>query len=323
MGSVAIVVHDTFAVAYFCNGRTQEAWFKGTPHNGKLSMTGKNNATLTANYALGHARGTVTVDGISYVFSIIAVHKPSGLFQSIAIVRGATIKAGWIVLANGTQVGSIEPDANAADPVFADGAEARPLHPDGAGRRHHDHRYADRRRNRQRVLTPGHWSRAADQEGKQQMAAQWEPPAPTQAGSDPARHVRQGARRARARRLPGGADAGHLRAAALPDRGGGGRHRLLQRGHGEVRRSPRARSCSRSSRWSRPWSCTGRSAGSPRRPGSAACTGGRGGSRSSSPCRSWCTACTRSGSRPSTPGCSCTRSPAACSSACSPSRCWR
>ena len=117
LGSVAIVVHDTFAVAYFCNGSTQEAWFKGTPHDGQLSMTGKGNATLTANYALGHARGTVTVDGIAHVFSIIAVHKPSGLFQSIAVVRGATIKAGWIVLANGTQVGSMMPNENAANPT--------------------------------------------------------------------------------------------------------------------------------------------------------------------------------------------------------------
>jgi len=117
LGSVAIVVHDTFAVAYFCNGSTQEAWFKGTPHNGNLSMTGKDNATLTADYALGHARGTVVVDGISHVFSIIAVHKPSGLFQSIAVVRGATIKAGWIVLANGTQVGSMEPNELAANPT--------------------------------------------------------------------------------------------------------------------------------------------------------------------------------------------------------------
>ena len=116
LGSVAIVVHDTFAIGYFCNGKTQEAWLKGTPDNGKLSMTGKNNASLTANYALGHARGTVIVDGISHVFSIIAVHKPSGLFQSIAVVRGATVKAGWIVLANGTQVGSLEPDPNAAAP---------------------------------------------------------------------------------------------------------------------------------------------------------------------------------------------------------------
>ena len=146
-------MHDTFAIAYFCNGSTQEAWLKGTPHDGKLSMTGKNNASLTANYALGHARGTVVVDGIAHIFSIIAVHKPSGLFQSIAVVRGATIKAGWIVLANGTQVGSLEPNANVRHPVRAGGAEARPLLPDGAVRRHHAHRHADRRRNRQRVLT--------------------------------------------------------------------------------------------------------------------------------------------------------------------------
>jgi serine/threonine-protein kinase len=84
-------------------------------------MTGKGaasaGATLTANYALGHARGTVVVKGVSYVFSIIAVHKPSGLFQSIASVRGATIKAGWIVLANGTEVGSLNPDDSAANSV--------------------------------------------------------------------------------------------------------------------------------------------------------------------------------------------------------------
>jgi hypothetical protein len=121
LGAVALVVHDTFAVAYFCNGSTIEAWFSGTPDNGKLNLTGKGaasaGATLTANYALGHARGTVVIKGVSYVFSIIAVHKPSGLFQSIANVRGATIKAGWIVLANGTEVGSLNPDENAAGSV--------------------------------------------------------------------------------------------------------------------------------------------------------------------------------------------------------------
>jgi hypothetical protein len=120
LGAVALVVHDTFAVAYFCNGSTIEAWFSGTPDNGKLNLTGKGDsagATLTANYALGHARGTVVVKGVSYVFSIIAVHKPSGLFQSIANVRGATVKAGWIVLANGTEVGSLDPNENAANAV--------------------------------------------------------------------------------------------------------------------------------------------------------------------------------------------------------------
>jgi hypothetical protein len=118
LGAVAIVVHDTFAIAYFCNGSTIESWFSGTPHNGQLTMQAKGSSgSLTASYALGHARGTVVVNGVSFVFSIIAVHKPSGLFQSIANVRGASVKAGWIVLANGTEVGSLNPDVNAANQV--------------------------------------------------------------------------------------------------------------------------------------------------------------------------------------------------------------
>jgi hypothetical protein len=118
LGAIAIAVHETFAIAYFCNGGTQEAWLKGTPDGGKLSMKGTgSDASLTANYALGHIRGTVVVNGISYVFSVIAVHRPSGLFESIADVRGAVIKAGWIVLSNGTVVGSMTPNLNAAHPV--------------------------------------------------------------------------------------------------------------------------------------------------------------------------------------------------------------
>ncbi len=117
LGDIAIAVHNTFAIAYFCNGSTQEAWLQGKPDGGKLSMTGKANASLTANYALGHIRGTVVVNGTSYLFNVIAVHKPSGLFESIADVRGATIKAGWIVLSNGSVVGSMMPNVNAAHPT--------------------------------------------------------------------------------------------------------------------------------------------------------------------------------------------------------------
>ncbi|HEY6787599.1 MAG TPA: hypothetical protein VI365_09835 [Trebonia sp.] len=117
LGSIAIVVHDTSAVAYFCNGGAIEAWLSGVPDHGKLNLTGKDKASAEVNYALGHARGWVNVDGNHYLFSIIAVHAPSGLYRSIAVVRGATVKAGWIVLANHLQVGSLETDPNAAAPT--------------------------------------------------------------------------------------------------------------------------------------------------------------------------------------------------------------
>ncbi len=56
LGSIAIVVHDTSAVAYFCNGATIEAWMSGVPDHGKLALAGKNHASGEVSYALGHAR---------------------------------------------------------------------------------------------------------------------------------------------------------------------------------------------------------------------------------------------------------------------------
>ena len=114
--SVAISIHHGQAIAYVCNGSVIEAWLKGTAVNGHLTMTGKGHARLSATYRTKRAVGHVIAHGVRYTFSAPAVHKPSGLYQAIAVVRGAKIKAGWIVLPDGTQVGSLEPDANAAAP---------------------------------------------------------------------------------------------------------------------------------------------------------------------------------------------------------------
>jgi hypothetical protein len=114
--SVAISVHGSQAIAYVCNGSAIEAWLKGTAAGGRLTMTGKNRARLSASYSFKRAAGHVVARGIRYTFSAPAVHKPSGLYRSIAIVRGAKVKAGWIVLPDGTQVGSLEPNADAAAP---------------------------------------------------------------------------------------------------------------------------------------------------------------------------------------------------------------
>ena len=114
--SVAISIRDGQAIAYVCNGSVIEAWLKGTAVGGHLTMTGKGRARLSATYRTKRAVGHVTAHGIRYTFSAPAVHKPSGLYRAIAIVRGAKIKAGWIVLPDGTQVGSLEPNADAAAP---------------------------------------------------------------------------------------------------------------------------------------------------------------------------------------------------------------
>ena len=114
--SVAISIHGTQAIAYACNGSVVEAWLRGTAIGGQLVMTGKNGARLTANYDSRRAFGDVSADGLHYSFSVYTVKKPSGLYRATADVRGATIKAGWIVLPDGTQVGSLESNADAAAP---------------------------------------------------------------------------------------------------------------------------------------------------------------------------------------------------------------
>jgi hypothetical protein len=115
-GSVAVSIHDGQAIAYVCNGSTVEAWFKGTAVNGVLIMTGKNHSRFSAIYDFGKVTGDVLAHGTDYSFSLPVVNKPSGLYRATAVVRGAMIKAGWIVLSDGTQVGSVEPVANSPAP---------------------------------------------------------------------------------------------------------------------------------------------------------------------------------------------------------------
>jgi len=115
--SVAISIRDGQAIAYVCNGSVIESWYKGTAVGGVLIMTGKNNARLSAIYDFGKATGDILVHGTDYRFQVGVAHKPSGLYQATAVVRGATIKAGWIVLANGQQVGSVEDDPGSPAPT--------------------------------------------------------------------------------------------------------------------------------------------------------------------------------------------------------------
>ena len=71
--------------------------------------------------------GDVEAHGTDYSFSVSTVSKSSskssGLYQATAVVQGKTIKAGWIVLGDGTQIGSLETDESGRD--RGDGAEAR------------------------------------------------------------------------------------------------------------------------------------------------------------------------------------------------------
>jgi hypothetical protein len=119
-GAVAISVHAGKAVAYMCNGHAVAAWLKGTAKAGKLELTGKNGARLDVSYRTGKATGSLMADGHKYNFSAPLVHRgssghrPPGLYEATATVHGVKIKAGWVVLPGGSQVGSVEYFADSA-----------------------------------------------------------------------------------------------------------------------------------------------------------------------------------------------------------------
>jgi len=112
--AVAISVHAGKAVAYMCNGHAVAAWLRGTAKAGKLELTGKNGARLDVSYRTGKATGSIMADGTKYAFSAPLVHggssghRPPGLYEATAMVHGVPIKAGWVVLPGGGQVGSVE-----------------------------------------------------------------------------------------------------------------------------------------------------------------------------------------------------------------------
>jgi len=104
--TIAIAVKDGKAIAYLCDGRSAEAWLQGTAQNGALNLTGADGAGLTGTVANGVANGVVTAVGRDFSFSVGAVEPPSGLYRASANVANAEVVDGWIVLADGTQVGT-------------------------------------------------------------------------------------------------------------------------------------------------------------------------------------------------------------------------
>jgi hypothetical protein len=104
--TIAIAVKDGKAIAYLCDGRSAEAWLQGTAQNGALNLTGSDGAGLTGTYANGVANGVVTAVGRDFSFSVGTVEPPSGLYRASATVANAQVVDGWIVLADGTQVGT-------------------------------------------------------------------------------------------------------------------------------------------------------------------------------------------------------------------------
>jgi hypothetical protein len=140
--TIAIVAKGTAAIAYLCDGARTEAWLKGTASDGRLDLTGAGNARLTGTFTDRRAEGTVTASGRQFRFDVPAAPPDSRLYRAAANVRGARIVAGWIVRADGRQVGLATVDGVLVRPSALDvtsgaatvggiAVTAAPAQPDG------------------------------------------------------------------------------------------------------------------------------------------------------------------------------------------------
>ncbi|ETK31210.1 hypothetical protein [Microbispora sp. ATCC PTA-5024] len=135
-GLVAIAVRDGRAVAYFCDGRI-ESWLKGTAADDTVVLKGRH-SLITAALGKGRAQGKIQFGDATWRFVAPLVRKPSGLYRATAVVRGAKIVGGWIVLPDGQEVGRVgiggsgepAPAFTPGSPVDYYGVPLRPQEPD-------------------------------------------------------------------------------------------------------------------------------------------------------------------------------------------------
>ncbi|WP_030683497.1 hypothetical protein [Streptomyces sp. NRRL B-1347] len=109
--SVAITLRAGKATAYYCDGRTTEAWLKGdVEDDGSLKLTGKGGAELDGRVKGDTVRGTVDVRDKARPFTAPRAKKPAGLYRATSEVRGERLDGGWIVQPDGSQVGVLSRD---------------------------------------------------------------------------------------------------------------------------------------------------------------------------------------------------------------------
>ncbi|MFF3062701.1 hypothetical protein [Streptomyces sp. NPDC057909] len=107
--ALAVSVQDGRAVGYLCDGKWVEAWLYGAAGpDGKLNLTGKNGSALRGTRAHGHATGTVTTGGHSWTFDLPKTEKPGAIYRATGQAAGKKLRAGWILLPDGTQTGVVE-----------------------------------------------------------------------------------------------------------------------------------------------------------------------------------------------------------------------
>ncbi|MER7456822.1 hypothetical protein [Micromonospora sp. NPDC126480] len=104
--TIALTVRQGRAVAYVCDGRSLEIWLRGRVTGTKLELSGADGAQLTGTIDGDRVSGEVRVDDKRRAFTATATGGTSpALYRATAADK--RVDGGWIVLADGTQVGVV------------------------------------------------------------------------------------------------------------------------------------------------------------------------------------------------------------------------
>lgn len=101
--TVAIATKNGKVAAYLCDGNAVESWMQGAVTGNSVHLQGRSGSShLDADLDGGSAFGSIIADGSTRPFSAQLNPPPAGLYEAR---KGAGNRIGWIVLADGEQVG--------------------------------------------------------------------------------------------------------------------------------------------------------------------------------------------------------------------------
>ncbi len=105
--TIAIAIKDGKAIAYLCDGRSAEAWLQGTATDGELVLTGADGASAHRHLCQRHRQPAQSPPraGQWDVRRALGSSRRRVCTGPTPTSANAQIVGGWIVLADGTQVG--------------------------------------------------------------------------------------------------------------------------------------------------------------------------------------------------------------------------
>jgi hypothetical protein len=123
-GAIALTVRNNRVTAYLCDGKTLEAWYKGSAADGAVDAKSKSGGTLSGTLTDKTLRGTVTAKGKTWTYSAHPATSPAGLYRSAT--PGKT--TGWIKDSSGkvtglANEGGVTRPAGPLDPATAHSVE--------------------------------------------------------------------------------------------------------------------------------------------------------------------------------------------------------